>query len=163
MDIINIIGLVVSIAGFSVALWQLVRTRRAAEAARDAAAEALRTVNHVQAVASIQDICGRSRDLLHLTRARNLIAAATAAFELRDLIARFHGTDGGRQLLSINMWQATANDVRLLHERLESAAAINRLDAAERTTLIHEVARLHTQFSTLAGHTTAIGVNDAHP
>ncbi len=85
MDLIGRAGLLVSLLGFTVSLWQIARTKRAAEAARDAASEAVKNSRHIQAIATIQDICGRSRDLLHLTRARNLSAAATAAFELPGL------------------------------------------------------------------------------
>lgn len=157
MDFIGIAGLAVSLAGFTVALWQLGRTKRAAEAARDAAAEAVQTIRHVQAVATIQDICGRSRDLLHLTRARNLSAAATAAFELRDALARFQVSDSGQTLQPPKLWKDALSSVASVHERLESAALTNRLDAGEREALIREIARVHSHLSSLAGHTTAAG------
>jgi len=107
MDVVGVAGLTISIAGFGLALWQLNRTKRAAEAARDSSAEAVKTIRHIQAVATIQDICGRSRDLLHLTRARNLNAAATAAFELRDALSRFQLSAAGKALLSPDHWDRT--------------------------------------------------------
>ena len=162
MDPVGVAGLFVSLGGFAVALWQLQRTHRAAEAARAAAAEAVRAVQHVQAVATVQDICGRSRDLLHLTRARNLAAAATAAFELRDALARFQATDSGQTRRSAELWLRTLSSVESVHECLESAAVTSRLDAAEREAVIHEIARVHSHLSSLAAHTAAIGGQDAN-
>src|SRR5258706_10319647 len=107
MDFIGIAGLMVSVLGFALALWQLERTQRAAEAARVAAIEAVDAARFVRAVATIQDISGRSRDLIHLTRARNLHAAATAAFELRDALARFQFPQAWTTAPSLEDWGNT--------------------------------------------------------
>ncbi len=163
MDIVNILGQIVSIAGFGLALWQIVKTRRAAEAALDASNETARSMRHIHSVASIHEICGRSRDLLHLTRARNLTSAATAAFELRDLVARLYATESGRLLAAVNIWEEILRHLELTHERLESAAMINRLDAKERESLIHTISRLHAQFSSFAASAADSGVNNANP
>lgn len=53
MDIIGIAGLLVSIAGFAMALWQLARTRRAAEAALAASIETAQSVRFINAVTEI--------------------------------------------------------------------------------------------------------------
>lgn len=163
MDVVGISGLFVSIAGFGLALWQLNRTRRAAEAAMAASNETARAVRYVYSVANIQDICGRSRDLLHLTRARNLKSAATAAFELRDLVVRFHATESGRLLATSDLWREILESIQSTHERFESAAMINRLDVQERETLLHVVSGLHAQFSSFAATTADIGVTNANP
>lgn len=162
MDIIGISGLIVSVAGFAVAIWQLRRTQIAAEAARDAADEAVRTIRHVESVASIQDICGRSRDLLHLTRARNLPSAANAAFELRDAVSRYRPTGASDDLSVSEQWERTQVDVASVHERLESAAVTNRLSLDEREVLIHEISRLHAGFSSLASKAAINGALHAN-
>ena len=155
MDFIGIAGLVVSILGFATALWQLARTRRAAEAARVAAVEALDAAKFVRAVATIEDISGRSRDLIHLTRARNLHAAATAAFELRDALARFQFPEPWNKTPTPGDWDNTLLSVASIHERLESAALINRIDGAEREKLVHEIARVHEVLGSVAGSAAA--------
>jgi hypothetical protein len=155
MDLIGIAGLMVSVLGFTLALWQLARTQRAAEAARVAATEAVDAARFVRAVATIQDISGRSRDLIHLTRARNLHAAATAAFELRDALARFQFPQAWTTTPSPEDWGNTLMSVASIHERLESAALINRIDGSEREKLVHEIARVHEVLGSLAGTTAA--------
>lgn len=157
MDVVGLAGIIVSVAGFGLALWQLHRTRTAAEAAHDAAREAVRGVRHVHAVATVQEICGRSRDLLHLTRARNLSAAANAAFELRDALARFRAANPGAEPQPAEEWTHAESRVASVHERLESAAIINRMDAAEREAVIHDIARVHAWLSSLAAQTAVDG------
>lgn len=162
MDVIGVSGLIVSIAGFGLALWQLGRTRRAAEAAMKASQDAITAIRHVHSIANIQDICGRSRDLLNHARTKNLQATATAAFELRDLVARFHATDSGRKLTTEHGWTEILRNIASTHERLESAAAINRIDVQEKETLLHNISSLHSQFSSFAATTADAGVTNAN-
>lgn len=163
MDIIGISGLVVSIAGFGLSLWQLHRTRRAAEAAMEASRDAVQSLRHTRSVATIQDICGRSRDLMHLARSRNLTSAATAAFELRDLVVRFSATESGHSLGDQNTWSEILEDVQSTHERFESAAMTNRLDAQEKESLLHTISRLHAKFSSFAAVAADSGANNGNP
>ncbi len=93
---LNEVGALASIAGvvfgfpaLVIALVQLRRTKKAAEAAAASSKETLQRVSTVVAVASVEQICSRVRDLVHLIRARDHIGSATAAFELRDALARF--------------------------------------------------------------------------
>lgn len=158
MDIIGIGGLFVSIAGFGLSLWQLHRTRRAAEAAMVASRDAVNSLRHTRSIATIQDICGRSRDLLHLARARNLVSSATAAFELRDLVVRFRSTESGNAFASSNDWDAIIESIQTTHDRFESAAMINRLDASERESLLHTISKLHSKFSEFAAMAADTGV-----
>lgn len=162
MDYIGIGGLVLSAAGFALAIWQIRQTRHAAEAASEAAAEAVKSIRNIESVSNVHEICGRSRDLLHLTRARNLASAANAAFELRDSVARFHGTPSRPELPQPNDWEQLLASIGSVHERLESATITNRLSVEERELLIHEIARLHAVFSTLASATASAGATNAN-
>jgi hypothetical protein len=162
MDIVGITGLIVSIAGFALALWQLHKTRKAAEAANEASKATTRALRYVQSVTTIQDICGRSRDLLHLTRSKNLTSAATAAFELRDLVARFHATESGRLLASNEHWREILDGLGETHDRLESAAMINRVDALERAALLHTISRVHANLSSFAATAADFGAINAN-
>jgi len=157
MDLIGVSGLIVSVAGFAMALWQLHRTRKAAEAAQLASSEAVRSVRLVQSIATIQDICGRSRELLHLTRSRNLESSAIAAFELRDSVALFKSTETARKLDDKKGWDAIIDSICIVHERLESASVTKRLDASEREEILHDVARINSHFSSMASITVENG------
>ncbi len=159
MDLIGVSGLVVSVAGFALSLWQIGKARTAAEAAKAAAQEAIAAMSMVYSVANIQEIYGRSRDLLHLARANNLDAAATAAFELRDQVARFQATDAGRRLTDAQTWQQIFVDLRSIHDRFESAAMLKILGGDECETLLHRISELHIQLSVLAAMTADSGVN----
>ena len=163
MDIIGISGLVISIAGFGLSLWQLRKTRRAAEAAELASRDAIRSMRFIYAVAHIHDICGRSRDLLLLVRTKNLSPAAAEAFELRDLIARFPMTDAGRLLASSIDWATIIEDVCSIHEQLELAAEDNDQRPEERAALIHKISKIHSQLTALAASATDQGVHHGHP
>lgn len=162
IDVIGILGLLVSIAGFSLSLWQMKRTRLAAEAANIAATEAVQALKHVNSVASAQDICGRSRSLLDLARSKKLKAAAQAAFDLRDLVARLHATEAGRLLSTVENWQAILLKIGNTHDQLESAAMMNRIDVIEHAAIIHSISQLHTEFSSISASTTDSGAKNAN-
>lgn len=160
--ILGALGLLISVAGFWLALWQLRRTRKAAEAAQEASIQALNGVSYIQAISTIQDICGRSRDLLHLTRAKNIPAAANAAFELRDALSRFSVTTKGLELQKKGAWDSLLIVMGTIQDRLESAAITRRIDSEERESLIHEISKSHSHLSTLAGCATTLGVTNAN-
>ncbi|GDY35485.1 hypothetical protein [Acidovorax sp. NB1] len=146
MDIVGVLGLLVSIAGFAIAIWQIWKTKAAAEAARDSAAEAVDGVRKMYAVSTLQDIAGRSRNLLNLIKSKNLAAAAAAAFELRDAVSKYQPSSK-ESASETTLWTKVREEVDSLHERLESIAVANRWTADEREALIHRTSRLHTQLA----------------
>lgn len=155
--VLEIIGAVASIAGAVIglpalimALVQLRRTKKAAEAAAASANDALQRLSNVVAVASIEQICGRSRDLLHLMRARNLVASATAAFELREALAKFCKSKVAMKLLEAEAWSKLLTSAAEVHDALEGAASIKKIDARIREQLLQTVASLHAELSMLA-------------
>ena len=159
--VLGAVGFVLAIAGFWVALAQLAKTKRAAMAAKDAALKAQQEVRSVWAVTSLHEICSRSRDLLHLTRARNLAASANAAFELREALARFCATEQASGLMKKEQWLEVTSSVASIYERLESAASINRIDAESKTAMLHEIAAGHERLSSLAARIAQRGVANA--
>jgi hypothetical protein len=146
----SIVGIVFGLPSLIVAFVQLHRTKRAAEAAAASAQEALQRIGSVVAVASIEQICSRSRDLLHLIRARDLTGSATAAFELRDALAKFCKSKAAVQLQDDNAWLVLLNSVGDVHDALEGAAAIRKIDATRREEVLQTIARIHSQLSMLA-------------
>lgn len=150
----SIIGTVVGLPALVIALVQLRRTKKAAEAAAISGSEALRRLGGVVAVASIEQICSRSRDLLHLIRARNLSGSATAAFELRDALAKFSKSHAAMQLEEENVWLDLLENVGEIHDRLECASAINKFDAGHREEVLQDLARVHSRLSMLSAVAT---------
>jgi hypothetical protein len=162
--IASVVGTAIGLPALLAALVQLVRTKRAAEAAAAAAREAVGRIGSVLAVASLEQICSRSRDLLHLTRARDLSGSATAAFELREALAKFSQSKVAAQLDSSNTWTELLKSVGDIHDTLERAAAIRRIDAGRRESILQSIAEAHARFSMFAAVAgEKAGDIDAHP
>ncbi len=136
--------------GFALTLWQLYRTQTIARAAKKAADDAVAAIRGLEAVTKMHDISSRSRELLRLLRVSALGPAASAAFELRDTVARYRNDAHSRLAISPAEWDRAVVDVRAVHERLESLAMVRRTRAEDREMLLLEVARLHTFFTGLA-------------
>lgn len=160
MDIIGIAGLLVSIAGFVVSLWQLARTRRAAEAALAAAIETAQSIRFVNALTDIEEICGRSRDLLHLTRGTNVTAAATAVSELRSLVAKFRALRAARLVATDAVWVRLQGRIRSVHDELESSA-LSGQDPERRVDLLRNVSEIDTELNSFAAIINDYGANHA--
>lgn len=153
---------VVAVLGFAFALWQLCRTRTAAESARKSAGDAITALHRLAAATKMHDIASRSRDLLRLLRSKALAPAASAAFELRDSVARYRHDSESQKLISDEDWQKALVDVRMVHERLESLTLTTKASAEDREALVHEVSRLHTTFAELAAKAGSEGVSNGH-
>ncbi len=148
--IASVVGALIGIPALLIALMQLWRTKRAAEAAAASAAEAVRRLSGVIAVASLEQICSRSRDLMHLMRAKNFTASATVAFELRESLARFCKSRAAAQLTNEDEWSKILKSTSQVHDSLEGAASIRKIDAGEREQMLQQVAEIHSQLSILA-------------
>jgi hypothetical protein len=162
MDLVGISGLAVSIAGFALSLWQIKKTRTAAEAAKaaaDAAALALRTT---YSIADIQEICGRSRDLLHLIRGDDPISTATAAFELRELAAKLHATKAGKEMTTQEIWGQILNELAEVHEILETAVVAGQLPELKLETTRNRIFNAHIKFTVFAAAAADSGVHHEH-
>lgn len=160
----SLLGTAVGLPALVIALVQLARTKRAAEAAAEAARQAVHRIGGVLAVASLEQICSRSRDLLHLTRARDLTGSATAAFELREALAKFSQSKAAAQLQAADAWSNLLKGVGEIHDALERAAAIRRIDVGQRENILQAIAHTHADLSMLAAAAgQKAGDIDAHP
>jgi hypothetical protein len=145
----SIVGLVLGIPALILGFVQLLRTKKAAEAAAKSAKEAVQRVSGVAVVATIEQVCSRSRDLLHLLRGRNLSASATAAFELQEATAKLCKSSVASQLLQESEWSELLKSVSEVHDALERAAGINKMDADSRDRLVQRVSHVHSKLSML--------------
>lgn len=145
-----ILGFGLTLVGLGLTLWQVHKTQAAAQAAKKAADDAVAVVRGLEAVTKMHDISGRSRELLRLLRNKTLEPATISAFELRDTVARYRKDSHARLAIAPAEWQKAVEDVRVVHEALETITGVKRFTAAERGALIIEVARLHTFFTGLA-------------
>ena len=134
MEPVSVIELVLSVGGFTLTIWQLYKTKAAAEAARDSANEAVQGVRQMHAVSTMQDIAGRSRSLLNLIKTKNIAAAAAAAFELRDAVSKYQTPSDTISPIEATVWAELTQEVDSLHDRLETIAVLNRWTKEERET-----------------------------
>jgi hypothetical protein len=148
--IASIIGTVVGLPSLVIGLVQLNRTKRAAEAASAAAQDALFRISGVMAVASLEQICSRSRELLRVARNRNLSSTATAAFELLEVVSKFSKTRMASSLSEPTEWDRIQKIVSDLHSGFVSAAAINKIDSTYKRKTLTEIAELHSYFNMMA-------------
>jgi hypothetical protein len=153
---------ILAVVGFVIAIWQLRKTRTAAEAAKTSAANAISAIRRLAAATKMHEIASRSRELLRLLRTKTMAPAASAAFELRDSVARYRHDFESRRLISDERWSQAIADVRSVHERLESLAMTGKASTPDREALLHEVSRLHTMFAELAAQASTEGLADAH-
>lgn len=154
---------VLAVVGFFIAVWQIRKTRSAAEAAKAAATRAVEAIRRLEAATKMHDISSRSRELLRLLRSKAYAHAASAAFELRDTAARYRHDKESKRLVPAEQWSRAILDIQAVHDRLESLAMAGKASAEDREALVHEVSRLHTFFTELAAQASAEGTSDAHP
>jgi hypothetical protein len=150
MDIsLSSVDRLLAFVGFALTIWQLYKTKAAAEAAKEAADTATIAIKNLEAITKMYDISSRTRELLRLLRDGPFVGAAAAAFELRDTVARYNDPNG-RVVVTHVEWTKAIDAVRELHEKLESLATAPRTRKIDRELLIVEVARLHIYFTRLA-------------
>ena len=151
------IASIIGVGGLVIALIQLHRTKTAAEAARTSAEQTLDRISGIVGVASIEQICNRSRQLLLVMGTKNLSGSATAALELSECIAKFSGSKAAKVIQGDEEWQALLNMVDEINEALGAAAAINRIDTSLRDHLNRLARKIHSQLNSL----TAIATDKA--
>ena len=159
---VGIADLVISVLGFGLAIWEIRKAKTAAEAAKAAAEAALNQVRTVQAVANIQHVCSRSRELLTAVKSKPLPPAAVAALELREAVSRFGITSTALKLESPEFWQSSLATLKSIHDRLETSAQVNRIDTEEKNALISDVSNIHMSLTALASSAETSGAFNAN-
>jgi hypothetical protein len=142
-DISSLLGLL----GFIPVLIQLFRTKKSADAAKESARKTLEHVANVVAVVSIEQICSRSREISHLTRARNYKAAAMATLDLRETVAKFKESKVGMELQPAQEWSEIWNRIYGIQFTLERGAEGQKADFHK---TIMDISDLLCQFSSFA-------------
>lgn len=150
---------ILAVVGFGIAIWQILKTRAAAEAATQAAHSAVASVQRLSAATKLHDIVGRSREVLRLLRSRG--PAAPAALELREAVSRYRTDPQAEQVVSEAIWTQTIQDVKTLHDRIESIEMLKKASPDDRQELVVEISRLHSHFSELAAKAAAQGLSNA--
>lgn len=85
---VGILGLIVSLSGFIIAVWQIRRTRTAAESAERAAIEAREAVLYVTSVSDLSQASAQIEQIKELHRTQDWRRAADRYTPLRQLLIR---------------------------------------------------------------------------
>src|SRR5213595_1536493 len=96
----NLTSFVLTIIGFIAAIWQAVKARRAAEAARTAAIEAKEQVGRVRALVDLSATCGHIKEMLASISNGDFGSAATRIVDIRAAIAQLRSSESGKKLCS---------------------------------------------------------------
>lgn len=118
----SIIDRILAFIGLALTLWQLYRTKTAAQAGSESAAEGVSAIRSLDAAIKMHDISSRSKELLGLLKGKILAPAASAASELRDSVARYRQDHQNILAVDASAREQAVFDVGRVHERLESLA-----------------------------------------
>lgn len=86
--VVGVLGLIVSLSGFTIAVWQIRRTRTAAESAEQAAIEAREAVLYVTSVADLSQASSQIEQIKELHRTQEWKRAADRYTPLRQMLTR---------------------------------------------------------------------------
>ena len=86
--VVGILGLIVSLSGFTIAVWQIHRTRTVAESAERAAIEAREAVIYVTSVADLSQASAQIEQIKELHRIQDWRRAADRYTPLRQMLTR---------------------------------------------------------------------------
>ena len=86
LELLSMMGLVVSLAGFGIAFWQIRRTRSAAESAERAASEAREGISFVTSISDLSQIISQMEQIKELHRNREWDRANDRYTPLRQLL-----------------------------------------------------------------------------
>lgn len=148
--VVGTLGFVIGVLGLSVAIFQIMKTRRAAEAAAAAAKDAARSVGAITTLIDVNWLCSVSSQVILLIRERNLAAAALRAQDLRSGIAQIRASKSGGDLLSANDWQAMVTDVKSVQEVLEKHRTATAAKSADTDRCLAAICDVDEQLHGLA-------------
>lgn len=145
-----IAGIVIGFGGFAFTIYQTIKARNAAEAAKDAASDARDQVSKISALVDLTRLCGLSSEMVSLLGEENVEAAAFRALDLRQGIAQIRVSPAGRHLMHPEEWQLMVTQIGVLHDSLVTSSFRSSRREIAFDGLIHEMASIHEKLSELA-------------
>jgi len=145
------IAAILTVVGVALSYARIKQAKKSADEAEKAAKKAILRVEQFTGVATLEQLCSRSRDLLQICRSSNLKAAAMAAFELRESVAKFSSSPSGKALVLESKWQSLLKEIARIHDLLESSALINKIDKGQKEKCIHQITQIHATLTMFSG------------
>lgn len=86
LELLSMVGLIVSLSGFGIAYWQIRRTRSAAESAEQAASEAREGISYITSISDLSQIISQMEQVKELHRNEEWSRANDRYTPLRQLL-----------------------------------------------------------------------------
>ncbi|MBN2319303.1 MAG: hypothetical protein JXR49_09515 [Acidobacteria bacterium] len=146
-NVCSILSFPISFLGFIFVIWQLIRAKSSLKAATQAAKATLEQISDVVGIATIENIKRRSSGIYQLTRSRSYKEAASAAYELRESVAKFKLTKAGIMIQNAGRWDEMSNEILTIHLTLERGNEIGKTGVKE---VIEKISNINERFSEFA-------------
>jgi hypothetical protein len=111
----NVLSFFVGVIGFVITIWQIVKTRKAAEAASDAARKTAEQLTKLGTLVDLTELCGFAREAITLFEHRSYYAASIRALDLRTGLAKVRESAAGKKLLTQQAWQTLVVKATSIH------------------------------------------------
>lgn len=132
------LGTLGTLIGLAVAIWQIVRTRSAADAANQAASETKDRITRLSALVDLTRLSSQSNEVLVLLREERVDGAALRLWDLRTSLVQFRHSPQGKLVMKPKQWTEMMANVRQLEEALQDKNAPS--DGKEATVTRHRKA-----------------------
>ncbi|MDQ2137536.1 hypothetical protein RBI14_05090 [Alcaligenaceae bacterium B3P038] len=152
-DTIGIVGLLVTVLGFVIAVRQINKTHTAAEAAKAATVATVNSFRRFESMTNLQKIAAQTKVLHDVLVQTRIEASASAAVRLREMVAELEGHPTGPHVNESKRWPTMKENIWRIEADLSRAQSINRLDADNRIELLARVSATRDEFITLASKT----------
>lgn len=97
-NVSSVVGLVISVLGFGLTIWAVLRAKGAAEQAADAADQAKIKIQKLGTVANFSSAIAAMEDIMRLHRQKDWAGALDRQFELRRILVELKDGGGGLTL-----------------------------------------------------------------
>lgn len=151
--VVTAAGAVVTIAGVGIVIYQIRKTRAAAEAASDAATDTSDKLLSVGAMIDLTRLYSVSNEAVVLLRHDNFAGAALRMADLRAKVVELRVSPKGRELQPPKKWQMLVTEVISLQEALEQYDGRQETDDALERRMKREMSAIHDKVNALAAST----------
>jgi len=118
----NLASLVVAVVGFGITIWQLYKTRRAADAARESARLTVSGFHRLAALVNFSELERWARDIIQAIEYDDLGSAKLRLLDLRSGLARARESSRTEAMPNKEGWQDLITAVVEVHELISASS-----------------------------------------
>lgn len=162
------LGSLLGAVALLIALWQLGRTRRAAEAAQSAAEDAGRSAKQaaertaqVVTLVDLTKLCSTSSEIVHLIRSSSNETAVNRAHQLRRDLVRARESAKSHKVADGMDWQGLVTQAASLHKALEKLVSEEEPHVTAVSRCRNAASDLDEELHTVAAH-AEVSIGERH-